>query len=123
MDLLTLYPGLAETDGLQLGCYAGYRQDIGDLPGKRLCELVDGTQNVIMALPSGLIGPWLNAVAISEIVGGLVEPAGAQPSLPGGGVGVRAGSAVEDRPDFAWVDWSEWLRTYPQLAKVASQIR
>src|SRR5712692_4169638 len=31
--LLTLYPRLPEIDGLQLGCYAGYRQDVGDRPG------------------------------------------------------------------------------------------
>jgi hypothetical protein len=31
-------------------------------------------------------------------------------------VGVRVGSAVEDRPDFRWMSWEEWLRNYPQLA-------
>src|SRR4030088_559436 len=77
--LLTLYPGLPEIEGLQLGCYAGYRQDVGDSPGNRMCELVEGTTNVIVALPSGLVGPWLNATKVCEIVAGLVEPSGNQP--------------------------------------------
>jgi glycine/D-amino acid oxidase-like deaminating enzyme len=115
-SLLALYPRLPETDGLQLGCYAGYRQDIGDQPGTRLCELVEGTKNVIMALPSGLIGPWLNAISLSEIVGGLVDPSGSHVDLPGGGAEVRVGSAVEDRPDFVWMGWDDWLRNYPQLS-------
>jgi hypothetical protein len=82
MGLLKLFPRLPEVEGLQIGCYAGYRQDIGAMPGSRLCELVDGSKNVIVALPSGLIGPWLNVISISEIVGGLVDPSGSQPPLP-----------------------------------------
>jgi hypothetical protein len=115
-SLLSLYPQLPEVDGVQLGCYAGYRQDIGDRPGNRMCELLDGTNNVIIALPSGLVGPWLNATGICEIVGGLVDPNGSQPSLPEGGVGVQVGHAVEDRPDFSWMGWDEWLRKYPLLS-------
>jgi len=120
-SLLTLYPRLPEIDGLQLGCYAGYRQDVGDRPGNRMCELVQGTQNVVVALPSGLVGPWLNATRMCEIIGGLVDPSGSQPLLTGGGVGVRVGSAVEDGPDFVWMGWDEWLRKYPQLPVQASQ--
>jgi glycine/D-amino acid oxidase-like deaminating enzyme len=116
VGLLTLYPRLPGIDGLQLGCYAGYRQDIGDRPGNRMCELAAGTKNVIIALPSGLVGPWLNVITVSEIVGGLVDPSGNQPPLPAGGMGVRVGNAVEDRPDFAWMGWTEWLREYPQIS-------
>jgi len=119
--LLTLYPRLTEVDGLQLGCYAGYRQDVGDRPGNRMCELVEGTKNVVVALPSGLVGPWLNATRMCEIVGELVDQSGNQPALPGGGAGVRVGNAVEDRPDFVWMGWDEWLRKYPQLPVQASQ--
>ncbi|MDP9325828.1 MAG: FAD-dependent oxidoreductase [Candidatus Dormibacteraeota bacterium] len=115
-SLLALYPRLPEVDGIQIGCYAGYKQDIGDMPGDRLCELVDGTKNVIVALPSGLIGPWLNVATMTDIIGGLVDPSGTQPPLPGGGAGVRVGSAVEDRPDFTWMAWDEWLQNYPQLS-------
>jgi glycine/D-amino acid oxidase-like deaminating enzyme len=115
-SLLALYPGLPETSGLQLGVYAGYRQDIGDQPGIRACELVEGTGNVIMALPSGLIGPWPNADTMTDILGGLVDPSRSQPPLPGGGDGVRVGQAVEDRPGFVWAGWDEWLQRYPDLA-------
>ena len=114
--LLTLYPRIPEIEGLQLGCYAGYRQDVGDLPGNRMCELVDGTKNVVVALPSGLVGAWLNATRMCEIVGELVDPNGNQPALPGGGAAVRVGNAVEDRPDFAWMGWEDWLGKYPQLS-------
>jgi hypothetical protein len=115
-SLLTLFPQLPEIDGLELGCYAGYRQDIGDWPGNRMCELVEGTDNVIIALPSGLVGPWLNSIRIDEILGGLVEPSADQEPLPGGGEGIRVGDVVEDRPDFVWMGWDEWLREYRQLA-------
>ena len=119
--LLTLYRQLPEIEGLQLGCYAGYRQDVSDLPGNRMCELVEGTKNVVVALPSGLVGPWLNATRMCEIVGGLVDPSGNQPAVPGGGVGVRVGDAVEDRPDFVWMGWDEWVRKYPQISVQAVQ--
>lgn len=116
-SLLKLYPRLPQVDGLQIGCYAGYRQDIGDLPGTPMCGLVDGTNNLIVALPSGLIGPWLNVITINEIVGGLFDPSHTQLPLPGGGTDVRVGDAVEDRPDFVWTGWNEWLRNYPQLSQ------
>ena len=116
MSLLALFPGLAEVPGLQLGCYAGYRQDIGEQRGSRLCQLVEGTENVIVALPSGLVGPWLNVTTIGEIVGRLFAPAGAQPPLPSAGLGVPVGDPVEDRPDFVWMGLEEWLRKYPQLS-------
>ena len=114
--LLTLYPELPNVEGLQVGCYAGYRQDIGDMPGMRACELVEGAKNVVMALPSGLLASWLNVIRIEEIVGGLVDPSGSQQPLPAGGVDVRVGSAVEDRPDFVWMSWKDWLQRYPQLS-------
>jgi hypothetical protein len=53
---------------------------------------------------------------MNEIVGTLVDPSGTQPPLPGGGIDVRIGNAVEDRPDFAWMSWTDWLRIYPQLS-------
>lgn len=93
------------------------------MPGTRLCELVEGTRNVIVALPSGLIGPWLNVVTMTEIVAGLTVPSGTQPPLPGGGADVRVGSAVEDRPGFVWLGWDEWLRNYPQLSYAGDSSR
>ncbi|HEV2034355.1 MAG TPA: FAD-dependent oxidoreductase [Candidatus Dormibacteraeota bacterium] len=116
MSLLSLYPRLSEIEGLQLGCYAGFRQDIGDRPQNRMCELVEGTNNVIIALPSGLVGPWLNVTSVIDIVGGLVAPSGSRRPLPGGGTGVTVGCAVEDRSDFVWMGWNEWLRRYPLIS-------
>ena len=116
--LLELYPVLPKTDGLQMGCYAGYRQDIGDQPGARMCEMVAGSPNVMVALPSGLVGAWLNAAQVIELLGGLIDPSGNQARLPGGGEGVRIGSVVEDRPGFEWLTWQEWQST-PHLATSA----
>src|SRR6266436_1406755 len=121
MSLLTLFPGLPEVDGLQIGCYAGYRQDIGDRSGNRMCDLVEGIANAIVALPSGLIGAWLNATTLSEILGGLFEPSGAQPPLPGGGVGIRVDDPVEDRPDFKWMGLGEWSEKYSRSGVVAAR--
>jgi len=86
------------------------------MPANRMCELVAGTDNVIVALPSGLVGPWLNAVTLGEIVGGLIEPSGSQPALPGAGLGVQAGDVVEDRPEFSWMGWDQWSKKYLQLS-------
>ncbi len=121
MSLLALFPRLPEVDGLQIGCYAGYRQDIGDRSGNRMCEVVKGTANVVVALPSGLIGAWLNATTLSEILGGLFEPSGAQPPLPGGGVGIRVDDPVEDRPDFKWMGLGEWSEKYSRRGVVGAR--
>jgi glycine/D-amino acid oxidase-like deaminating enzyme len=106
--LLTLFPRLPEVEGLLAGSYAGYRQDIGDGPGTRLCELVEGVRNVVVALPSGLLGAWLNAAEVPELLCDVVGPGGAQPALSGGGEGVRVGGAVEEQPGFAWSSWADW---------------
>src|SRR5438132_1156364 len=76
----------------------------------------------IVAMPSGLVGPWLNAITLSEIVGGLVDPSNTQPELPGGGVGVKVGDVVEERPDFSWMGWDEWSKKYPQFAVQTSPV-
>ena len=113
--LQALYPPLPGVDGLQVGHYAGYRQDIGDWPGARLCAVIAGTGNVIAALPSGLVGPWRNAAETLDLVRGLATPSRIQPSLPGAGQGVHIGSPVEDRSGFTWQSWADWLRSLSQL--------
>jgi hypothetical protein len=113
--LQTLYPPLPDVDGLQVGHYAGYRQDIGDWPGARLCAVIAGADNVIAALPSGLVGPWRNAADVLTLLRGLAAPSGAQPTLAGSGQGVRVGSPVEDRPGFVWQSWEDWSRALLQL--------
>jgi hypothetical protein len=55
-------------------------------------------------------------ITLNGLVGAMVEPSGDRPSLPEGGAGVQVGNAVEDRPDFVWMGWDEWVQNYPQLA-------
>ncbi|HEV2235223.1 MAG TPA: FAD-dependent oxidoreductase [Ktedonobacterales bacterium] len=111
--LRTLYPPLPGVAGLRVGHYAGYRQDIGNWPGKRLCAAIAG--NVIVALPSGLVGPWRNAAEALALVRGLSEPGRPQPALAGAGQGVRVGSPVEDRPGFVWQSPKDWLVLQQQI--------
>src|SRR5207302_3541344 len=108
--LTQLYPALLDAEGLRLGCYAGYRQDFGDQQGVAMCDLVQGTANVVVALPSGIVGAWLNAARVGEIVSSLIDPSGRQSLVPGGGVGVEVGAVVEDRPSFAWLTPRQWMR-------------
>lgn len=115
--LLALYPSLPTINGLQVGQYAGYREDIGDMPGRRWCGIVAGAGNVIAALPSGLIGPWPNATDVLRLMRGLTAPSGRQPSLPSAGKGVRVGTVVEDRPGFAWLTWQEWDQSVSKRAR------
>ena len=109
--LRTLYPPLLGVEGLQVGHYAGYRQDIGHWPGVRLCAVIAGAGNVIAALPSGLVGPWRNAADALTLLRGLAAPSRTQPALAGAGQGVRVGSPVEDQPEFVWQSWEDWLRS------------
>jgi hypothetical protein len=118
--LLALYPSLPATPGLRVGHYAGYRQDIGDERGGRLCAPVDGASNVIVALPGGLIAPWQNAAETLALLRGLTAPGGGAPArLPGGGDDVRVGQAVEDRPGFTWQTWQEWRAALPHAVAPA----
>jgi glycine/D-amino acid oxidase-like deaminating enzyme len=116
--LQTLYPPLRGVASLQVGHYAGYRQDIGNWPGARLCAPIAGAGNVIAALPSGLVGPWRNAAEALTLVRGLSAPSGtdAQPALPGAGQGVRVGCPVEERPEFVWQSGEDWSRALPKLS-------
>jgi glycine/D-amino acid oxidase-like deaminating enzyme len=121
-SLLTLYPPLPSVEGLQVGHYAGYRQDVGDQQAVRLCAVVSGTGNVIVALPSGLVSPWLNAADTLGFLHGLVAPSGAQPTLPGRGEGVGVGSLVEDRPGFVWRPWEQWQQALPHVGVPSEQL-
>ncbi|HEX9036989.1 MAG TPA: FAD-dependent oxidoreductase [Ktedonobacterales bacterium] len=112
--LKALYPALPGVEGLEVGHYAGYRQDIGNWPGKRLCAVVAGTGNVIAALPSGLVGPWRNAADALTLARGLIAPGAARPALMEAGQGVRVGLPVEERPGFVWQAPEDWLRSLPQ---------
>jgi glycine/D-amino acid oxidase-like deaminating enzyme len=113
--LQVLFPPLPSVEGLQVGHYAGFRQDIGDWPGARLCTVITGAGNVIAALPSGLVGPWRNAADVRTLVGSLAAPSHTQPTLAGLEHGGRVGSPVEDRPGFVWQSWKDWMHSLAQL--------
>ena len=108
--LQQLFASVVENAGVMAGAYAGYRQDIGDTPGVAMCEPVAGTGDLIVALPSGLVAPWLNARRIADLVADRVAPSGGDVRMRGGGVGVRVGKAVEDRQGFAWRPIEEFAR-------------
>src|SRR5262249_10161760 len=64
-DLLAVYPALREVaegadSPVRFGVFAGYKQNVGDQPTLPLCDPVDGTSNVYVALPSVLVGAWSN---------------------------------------------------------------
>jgi hypothetical protein len=75
---------------------------------------------LIVAWPSGLVAPWLNAARSVEFLTGLVDPNGSQSPIPRGGAGVHAGSVVEDRPDFEWMTWARWWRSFGEHREAAS---
>jgi hypothetical protein len=81
-----------------------------------MCELVHGTKNVIVALPSGLVSAWLNAARITEMTSELFAPSGSQLSLPEAGMSDQVGTVVEDRPDFAWQTFEEFTQRFLQPA-------
>lgn len=108
--LQQLFPGVVEAPGVVAGAYAGYRQDVGDTPGVAICEPLAGAGELIVALPSGLVAPWLNAQRVAELVSERATPSQRPVPVPAGGVGVRVGEAVEDRPGFVWRPIEEFAR-------------
>jgi glycine/D-amino acid oxidase-like deaminating enzyme len=106
-----LYAGLSEVEGVRIGSYAGYRQDVGDMPSQPLCEPVAGAEDVIVALPSGLLPAWTNTAHIVELVSERASPSNDQPRLSLAGAGVEIARAIEDRPDFVWYSFDEFART------------
>lgn len=109
--LRQLFPGVVEAVGATAGAYAGYRQDIGDTPGVAMCEPLAGAGDVIVALPSGLVAPWLNAQRVADLVAERTTPTARDVPIPAGGVGVRVAEAVEDRPGFVWRPVGEFARS------------
>jgi glycine/D-amino acid oxidase-like deaminating enzyme len=119
-SLLQMYPRLPNVAGVQIGAYAGYRQDIGDLPAHPLCEPLAGVDTVVVALPSGLLAPWLNAARVTELVAARAQPSGNQTPLPEAGTGVRVGEPVEDRPGFRWLPIDEFARRLTEAQPASS---
>jgi glycine/D-amino acid oxidase-like deaminating enzyme len=102
-----LFPAIASSRQLRFAAYAGYRQDIGETAGTPVCELVEGTANLVIALPSLVVNAWSNAKIAVEIVDAVAPRALRQPDIPGGGVGVRVGRPREDRPGVSWKTWRQ----------------
>lgn len=104
--LFELYPPVRTLPDLSFTSYAGYRQDVGDMPGVTKCERIEAAPNVIVALPSGLLGAWPVAARASALVGEIVGVAsgrgGPRSPIRGGGQGVRVGSDHEDAAGLAW---------------------
>ena len=119
-SLLQLYPGLRDATDVRIGSYAGYRQDVGDMPGHALCEPLVGAEDVVVALPSGLVTPWINAARIVAIVGERVTPSERHPQLATGGSGIGISRPVEDRPGFVWYSVDEFARRVREFQPASS---
>ena len=107
-SLLRLYPGLRDAADVRVGSYAGYRQDVGDMPAHALCEPMAGAEDVVVALPSGLVTPWLNATRIVELVADRVTPGKRHPQLSVAANAIGISRPVEDRPDFVWYPFDDF---------------
>ncbi len=97
-----LVPALATQPGLRFATYAGFRQDIGDMPGQPRCMALADAANVIAALPSGLLGAWAVAEQAASLVRALGALGAAQPELSDAGGGPRVGAVYEDTAAVAW---------------------
>ncbi len=105
--LQRVFPSISTRRELRFTAYAGFRQDVGETAGTPACELVEGTNNLLMALPSLAVNAWSNAKIAAEIVDALALRKVRQPDIPGAGVGVRVGRLREDRPGVRWSAWRD----------------
>lgn len=110
--LLRFFPSVREEPGVRLTVFAGWKQEIDDQPAVRLCEVVEGTSNIILALPSVLINAWPNAVDAVAIVRKIADPSGTTPRIPGAGRNVGVGQENELASETQWLDWSGFSRLY-----------
>lgn len=120
--LRQLYPAFDDAGDVRIGSYAGYRQDVGDMPGVPMCEPVDGASDVVVALPSGLVTAWSNTRRVTELVAERAVPSGnAAPTLLAD-AGIAVARPVEDRDHFAWYSVAEFTQrlTDARLAGNAS---
>ena len=108
--LRQLYPALNDADGVRIGSYAGYRQDVGDMPGMPMCEPVTGAEDVIVALPSGLVPAWTNTARILELVGERAAPRGSVAALPATDRPIPVSRPVEERAGFEWLTVEEFAQ-------------
>jgi glycine/D-amino acid oxidase-like deaminating enzyme len=102
-----VFPSIATRRELRFTAYAGFRQDVGETVGTPACELIEGTANLLMALPSLVVNAWSNAKLAAGIVDAVAPRKVRQPDIPGAGVGARVGRLREDRPGVRWSTWRE----------------
>lgn len=117
--LRQLYPALNDAGDVRIGSYAGYRQDVGDMPGVPMCEPVDGAPDVVVALPSGLVTAWPNTRRVTELVAERAVPSGNPAPTLLADAGVAVARPVEDRDNFAWYSVAEFAQRLSD-ARVAS---
>jgi glycine/D-amino acid oxidase-like deaminating enzyme len=111
-NLLKLYPPLRieaqrTESAIEFTVFAGFKQNLGDDPIAPLCDIVEGTNNLFVALPSVLINSWTNAQKIIALLSDRVPPSGNGLGVPGGGQGVCAGVVNELRQDVSWRPWTD----------------
>lgn len=119
--LLSIYPALRKVaegpdSRVQFAAFAGYKQDIGDQMAQPACQRLEGVDNVIIALPSALIGAWINAQRALAMLEGRVVPQGRAQTVPSGGRGVRVGHVHEMTDGVTWMPWTALLERYPGVA-------
>jgi FAD dependent oxidoreductase len=112
--LLHLYPPLraaAEDSNSQIrfAVYAGYKQNVGDQSIVPLCDVIQGTHNVLVAAPSVIANCWSNALRALELIRSRVCPSGPIDAVPAGGQGVRIGNVNELTDAVKWLDWQAML--------------
>jgi hypothetical protein len=119
--LLNLYPRLKDKadrarSQVRFGVFAGYKQNVDDQPTLPVCDSVDGTRNVFVALPSVFINAWSNAQTILRMLSGRVPASGATIMVPGADIGVRVGTVNELTHQVAWMSWEEFIRALPGIS-------
>jgi hypothetical protein len=95
--------------------FAGYKQNIDDQPTLPVCDPVDGTRNVFVALPSVYVNAWSNAQTILRMLSGRVPPSGSTIVVPSADIGVRVGTVNELTNEIAWMSWEEFIGAFPGI--------
>jgi glycine/D-amino acid oxidase-like deaminating enzyme len=110
--LVRLVPMLAETDSrIEATVFAGYKQDFGDEPTRRACELVDRERNVVMVLPSVLANAVPNAVEALVLIRQRLQASDAAPDLKWE-TGIPVGQLNENTGQTRWESWSDFVRIF-----------
>jgi hypothetical protein len=103
-SLVRLVPWLSNDDErVQATVFAGFKQEFDGQPTRRVCEVLDGERNLIMALPSVLANAVANAMEAVGLVRQQLEATTPTPELRWD-AGVAVGRAQRGRRRDAVVD-------------------